>query len=313
MPERVSRVSAGTAVKASTMPTKLIVIVSLSHSLGVAIASLCFLIVIHKLEYFLNARLVGTRIEARAWELLIAMLTMEAAFGITGVVAAPIYYAYLKDELKSAHWFAQRAARNAFVELLLTRAARTAQQPVFHRALLGVVDRRAGQHRVGHGQRAAPAHHAAQPRGSRGAIHALEEPAQPEEGDRHQHRHRRDGADDPCPRDARGGRPRHLGPGGICGQHAEEEGPRAECELSHRSVLIRSVAVTIDSCGSMTVTAQARMAGTSRGSCARRAASSRSVSSSSAAAATAYDAAASSCTTPKPSACCNRNRPAVAP
>ena len=33
----------------------------------------------------------------------------------------------LKDELKSAHWFAQRAARDAFVELLLMRAARTAQ------------------------------------------------------------------------------------------------------------------------------------------------------------------------------------------
>jgi hypothetical protein len=26
---------------------------------------------------------------------------MEAAFGIAGVVAAPIYYAYLKDELKT--------------------------------------------------------------------------------------------------------------------------------------------------------------------------------------------------------------------
>jgi len=33
----------------------------------------------------------------------------------------------LKDELKSAHWFAQRAARDAFVELMLARAARTAQ------------------------------------------------------------------------------------------------------------------------------------------------------------------------------------------
>ena len=38
---------------------------------------------------------------ARAWEILVAMLIMEAAFGITDVVAAPIYYAYLKDELKS--------------------------------------------------------------------------------------------------------------------------------------------------------------------------------------------------------------------
>jgi predicted PurR-regulated permease PerM len=76
-----------------------IVVISLSYSIGVAIGSLIFLIVIHKLEYFLNARIVGRRIEARAWELLLAMLAMEAAFGISGVIAAPIYYAYLKDEL----------------------------------------------------------------------------------------------------------------------------------------------------------------------------------------------------------------------
>ena len=76
-----------------------IVVVSLSYSLNVAIGSLLFLIVIHKLEYFLNARIVGSRIECHAWELLLAMLAMEAAFGIAGVVAAPIYYAYLKDEL----------------------------------------------------------------------------------------------------------------------------------------------------------------------------------------------------------------------
>ena len=38
---------------------------------------------------------------AHAWELLIAMLAMEAAFGVPGLVAAPIYYAYLKDELVS--------------------------------------------------------------------------------------------------------------------------------------------------------------------------------------------------------------------
>jgi predicted PurR-regulated permease PerM len=78
-----------------------IVIVSLSHSLYAALGSLAFLVLIHKLEYFVNARIVGTQIRARAWELLVAMLTMEAAFGIPGLVAAPIYYAYLKDELKS--------------------------------------------------------------------------------------------------------------------------------------------------------------------------------------------------------------------
>jgi predicted PurR-regulated permease PerM len=78
-----------------------IFVVSLSQSLGVALAALGYLVVIHKLEYFLNARIIGGHIRARAWELLLAMLTMEAVFGIAGLIAAPIYYAYLKDELSS--------------------------------------------------------------------------------------------------------------------------------------------------------------------------------------------------------------------
>jgi predicted PurR-regulated permease PerM len=77
-----------------------IFVVSLAHSPGVAMSSLGFLVVIHKLEYFLNARIVGTQINAKAWELLTAMLVMESAFGLPGLVAAPICYAWLKDELK---------------------------------------------------------------------------------------------------------------------------------------------------------------------------------------------------------------------
>lgn len=79
----------------------LIVAISLSVSLPTAIASLGFLVAIHKLEYFLNARIVGGQIEARAWELLLAMLVMEAIFGIPGLIAAPIFYAYIKRELIS--------------------------------------------------------------------------------------------------------------------------------------------------------------------------------------------------------------------
>ncbi len=78
-----------------------VTIAALSVSLGVGIAALVFLVLIHKLEYFLNARIVGTQIHARAWELLIAMLVMEAALGLAGVIAAPIYYAYLKSELEA--------------------------------------------------------------------------------------------------------------------------------------------------------------------------------------------------------------------
>jgi predicted PurR-regulated permease PerM len=81
-----------------------VVVVSLSVSPYVAGASLLYLVAIHKLEYFLNARMVGRQIEARAWELLLAMLAMEAAFGIAGLIAAPIYYAYLKDELVAQGW-----------------------------------------------------------------------------------------------------------------------------------------------------------------------------------------------------------------
>ncbi len=77
----------------------IIVVVSLSVSVYTAIGSLIFLVVIHKLEYFLNARIIGSKIHAHAWELLLAMLVMDSAFGIPGVIAAPIYYAYLKEEL----------------------------------------------------------------------------------------------------------------------------------------------------------------------------------------------------------------------
>jgi Predicted permease len=77
-----------------------IVLVSLSQSIWLALAALIYLMAIHKGEYFLNARIVGSHIRARAWELLIAMLAMEAAFGISGLIAAPVYYAWASAELK---------------------------------------------------------------------------------------------------------------------------------------------------------------------------------------------------------------------
>lgn len=76
-----------------------IVTVSLSMSFMLAVSSLTFLVVIHKLEYFLNAHIIATRIRSKAWELLVAMLVMEAIFGFRGLIAAPVFYAYLKDEL----------------------------------------------------------------------------------------------------------------------------------------------------------------------------------------------------------------------
>ena len=76
-----------------------IFVVSLGVSAGAAIASLVVLVAIHKLDYFVHARIVGGQINARAWEMLTVMLIMEAVFGIPGLIAAPIFYAYVKEEL----------------------------------------------------------------------------------------------------------------------------------------------------------------------------------------------------------------------
>jgi len=78
-----------------------IVLISLGVSPAVGVASLTFLVLIHKLEYFANARIVGGEVKASVWELLCAMLVMEAVFGVAGLVAAPVVYAWLKAELKA--------------------------------------------------------------------------------------------------------------------------------------------------------------------------------------------------------------------
>ncbi|MEX1828036.1 AI-2E family transporter [Luteibacter sp. CQ10] len=88
-------------VAGNLISNTLITIAGLSVSMWVGVAALGFLVVVHKLEYFLNARIVGGQIRARTWELLVAMLVFEAAFGIAGLVAGPIYYAYLKSELEA--------------------------------------------------------------------------------------------------------------------------------------------------------------------------------------------------------------------
>lgn len=87
-------------VMGNLISNTIITVIALSVSLWVAVAALGFLIVIHKVEYFLNARIIGTQVHARAWELLGAMLLMEACFGLPGLIAAPVYYAYVKNELR---------------------------------------------------------------------------------------------------------------------------------------------------------------------------------------------------------------------
>lgn len=79
----------------------IVVAISLTISIKVAIASLVFLILVHKLEYYINAKVVGGNLKISIWELLIAMIVLESLFGIMGVVLGPVVYGYIKEELKS--------------------------------------------------------------------------------------------------------------------------------------------------------------------------------------------------------------------
>jgi predicted PurR-regulated permease PerM len=77
-----------------------ITILSLGVSVGTAVASLSFLVIIHKLEYLINSRIVGGETDSQAWEILLAIIVGEAAFGVSGLVMAPIVYAFVKRELR---------------------------------------------------------------------------------------------------------------------------------------------------------------------------------------------------------------------
>ena len=79
-----------------------ITLVGLSVSPVAAVACLAFLILIHKAEYVINAKVVGRRTHMGVWELLSVMFVAEAVFGAAGLVAAPLFYAYLKKELFAA-------------------------------------------------------------------------------------------------------------------------------------------------------------------------------------------------------------------
>ncbi|HET8744168.1 MAG TPA: AI-2E family transporter [Ramlibacter sp.] len=81
-----------------------ITIAALTVSVWIGAASLVFLIVIHKLEYFLNARIVGGRTNVPTSAMLASMLVLESAFGLAGLVAAPIYCAWLTRELRDGEW-----------------------------------------------------------------------------------------------------------------------------------------------------------------------------------------------------------------
>jgi predicted PurR-regulated permease PerM len=77
----------------------IIVFLALTVSLKLAIAALVFLVVVHKLEYFLNSKIIGDRIRNPVWLTLIALIIGERLMGIPGLILAPVVLNYLRVEM----------------------------------------------------------------------------------------------------------------------------------------------------------------------------------------------------------------------
>ena len=77
----------------------IIVCVAFTVSLKIALVALIFLIAIHKLEYFLNSKIIGDRIRNSIWLTLLALIIGERLMGIPGMVLAPVVLNYIRVEM----------------------------------------------------------------------------------------------------------------------------------------------------------------------------------------------------------------------
>ncbi|MBV8465946.1 MAG: hypothetical protein JO218_08370 [Burkholderiales bacterium] len=89
-------------VAGNLVSNSLLLLVGLGVSLGAGIAAMVFMVVVHKMEYLVSARVVGNANHVAAWELIAAMLSAELMFGPIGLITATVLYPYLKQELRAA-------------------------------------------------------------------------------------------------------------------------------------------------------------------------------------------------------------------
>lgn len=75
-----------------------IVAVGFTMSPTMAIAALVFLVLLHKLEYFLNSKIIGDRIKNPVWLTMMGLIVGERLMGISGMILAPVVLYYMKVE-----------------------------------------------------------------------------------------------------------------------------------------------------------------------------------------------------------------------
>ena len=77
-----------------------IVTAGLTISIHLAFFGLAYLVIIHKLEYLLNSRIIGGSIETPMWATLIGLVVGEALLGVPGVLLAPALVHWIREELR---------------------------------------------------------------------------------------------------------------------------------------------------------------------------------------------------------------------
>ncbi len=90
-----------------------ITITALGVSLNQALLALGFLIFIHKLEYFLNSKIMGSSVNLPMWQTLIAILIGNTIMGIPGIMLSPAILHYIKTELQCIPWVQPQAQQAA--------------------------------------------------------------------------------------------------------------------------------------------------------------------------------------------------------
>ena len=76
-----------------------IVFVAFLVSGKLAVFALIFLVVVHKLEYFLNSKIIGARIRNPIWLTLIGLIIGEKLMGVPGMILSPVVLNYVRVEM----------------------------------------------------------------------------------------------------------------------------------------------------------------------------------------------------------------------
>jgi len=88
----------------NVMANTLILVLTIRFGVFVALGSVVYLFVIHKLEYFINGFIIGRNVRASVPEMLIAIILGEVMFGLPGLITAPVTYAFVKMHWQKWGW-----------------------------------------------------------------------------------------------------------------------------------------------------------------------------------------------------------------